>query len=68
MKVMGRVMLQALYSLSFLIEMAHDDVDVDVRGIYYQLGLLLLLLLLLGLLFYTIVVYYNAQLPVTCQV
>ena len=46
--------------------MAHDDVDVDVdvdvRGIYNQLGLLL------GLLLYTIVVYYNAQLPVTCQV
>ena len=55
-------MLQALYSISFLIEMAHDDVDVAVRGIYYQLVLLLLLLL------YTIVVYYNAQLPVTCQV
>ena len=55
MKVMDRVMLQALYSISFLIEMAHDDVndvEVAVRGIYYQLGLLLLL--------YTIVVYYNA--------
>ena len=62
MKVMGRVMLQALYIISFLIEMAHDDVEVAIRGIYYQLGLLLLLLL------YTIVVYYNAQLPVTCQV
>ena len=58
---MGRVMLQALYIISFLIEMAHDDVEVAIRGIYYQLGLLLLLL-------YTIVVYYNAQLPVTCQV
>ena len=34
-------MLQALYSISFLIEMAHDDVEVAVRGIYYQLGLLL---------------------------
>ena len=51
-------MLQALYSISFLIEMAHDDVDVAVRGIYYQLLPLL----------YTIVVYYDAQLPVTCQV
>ena len=61
MKVMDRVMLRALYSISFLTEMAHDVVDVAVRGIYYyQLGLLLLLLL------YTIVVYYNAQLPVTC--
>ena len=58
MNVMGRVMLHALYSISFLIEMAHDDVDVAVRGIYYQLLPLL----------YTIVVYYDAQLPVTCQV